>query len=182
MRERGDSLLKQTQKMCQIVLKHVLFMKAKRSTLEIKNMDFRNPGLPHSVVKHTSVRELIQKIEIHPDRHALQQDLRQNQAYNPFSPESKKMLQDVGTHRTLWIARDGTQNAVHSMPVVFWNICIVYCTCGHLLQKETAVNGKFVEKRWTFFHSQNTSSRREDLMATDMGKSQETKNIIRLTN
>ena len=49
------------------------------------DMDFRIPGLPHSVVKHaqsTSVRELIQKIETHPDRHALQQDLRQNQAYN----------------------------------------------------------------------------------------------------
>ena len=44
------------------------------------NMDFRIPGLPHSVVKHaqsTSARELIQKIENHPDRHALQQDLRQ---------------------------------------------------------------------------------------------------------
>ena len=37
MRERGDSLLKQTRKMCQIVLKHVLFMKAKHSTLEIKH-------------------------------------------------------------------------------------------------------------------------------------------------
>ena len=59
------------------------------------NMDFRIPGLPHSVVKHahsTSVRELIHKIENHPDRHALQQDLRQKQAYNPFSPESKKMI------------------------------------------------------------------------------------------
>ena len=63
------------------------------------NMDFRIPGLPHSVVKHaqsTSVRQLIQKIENHPDRHALQQDLRQNRAYNPFSPESKKMIQEVG--------------------------------------------------------------------------------------
>ena len=63
------------------------------------NMDFRIPGLPHSVVKHaqsTSVRELVQKIENHPNRHALQQDLRQNQAYNPFSPESKQMIQDVG--------------------------------------------------------------------------------------
>ena len=104
MKERGDSLLKQTQKMCQIVVKHVLVMKAKHSTLEIKtlrertvrpvvnhddssheetmlnevNMDFRIPGLPHSVVKHaqsSSVRDLIQKIENHPDRHALQQDL-----------------------------------------------------------------------------------------------------------
>ena len=54
------------------------------------DMDFRIPGLPHSVVKHaqsTSVRELIQKIENHPDRHALQQDLQQNHAYNPCSPE-----------------------------------------------------------------------------------------------
>ena len=54
------------------------------------DMDFRSPGLPHSVVKHaqsTSVRELIQKIENHTDRHALQQDLRQNQSFYPFSPE-----------------------------------------------------------------------------------------------
>ena len=46
------------------------------------DMDFRIPRLPHSVVKHaqsTSVRELIQKIENHPDRHPFQQDLRQNQ-------------------------------------------------------------------------------------------------------
>ena len=45
------------------------------------DMDFRIPRLPHSVVKHaqsTSVRQLIQKIENHPDRHALQQDLRIN--------------------------------------------------------------------------------------------------------
>ena len=55
-------------------------------------MDFKIPELPHSVVKYeqsTSVRELIQKIENHPNRHALQQDLRQNQTYNPSSPESK---------------------------------------------------------------------------------------------
>ena len=63
-------------------------------------MDFRIPGLPHPVVRYAqsaSVREWIQKIENHPDRHALQQDLRQNQAKKPFSPESKKMVQqDVG--------------------------------------------------------------------------------------
>ena len=63
------------------------------------DMDFRIPGLPHSVVKHaqsTSVRELIQKIKNHPDRHGLQQDLRQNQSFHPFSAESKQMIQDVG--------------------------------------------------------------------------------------
>ena len=52
------------------------------------NMDFRIPGLPHSVVKHAEssrVRELVKKIENHPDRHALQQNLQQNKAYNLFS-------------------------------------------------------------------------------------------------
>ena len=66
------------------------------------DMDFRIPGLPHSVVKYaqsTIVRKLIQKIENHPDRHALQRDLRQSQSFNPFSPESKQMIQDVGEHR-----------------------------------------------------------------------------------
>ena len=38
------------------------------------NMDFKIPGLPHSTVKQAqsaNVRELIQKIENHPNRHAL---------------------------------------------------------------------------------------------------------------
>ena len=55
------------------------------------DMDFEIPGLPDSFVQHaqsTSVRELIQRIENLPNRHALQQDLRQNQSLNPFSPES----------------------------------------------------------------------------------------------
>ena len=63
------------------------------------DMDFEIPGLAHSTLKQlqsASVRELIQKIENHPNRHALQQDLRQNQSVNPFSPESKQMTHEVG--------------------------------------------------------------------------------------
>ena len=59
----------------------------------VEDMDFNIPGLPHSVVKHAhsaSVRELIQKIENHPHRHALQRDLQQSQSFNPFSPESQQ--------------------------------------------------------------------------------------------
>ena len=55
--------------------------------------------LPNSIVKQTqsvSVRELSQKIENHPNRHALQRDLRQSQSFNPFSPESKQMIHEVG--------------------------------------------------------------------------------------
>ena len=61
-------------------------------------MDFKIPRLPHSIVKQAhsaSVRELIQKIENHPNRHALQQDLQQSQSLNPFSQESKQMIHEV---------------------------------------------------------------------------------------
>ena len=48
-----------------------------------EDMDFKIPRLPHSIVKQahsSSVRELIQKIENHPNRQALQRDLQQSQS------------------------------------------------------------------------------------------------------
>ena len=59
--------------------------------------DFKITGLPHSIVKHaqsTSVRELIQKIENHPNRHVLQQDPRQNQSFK--STQSRIKSNDLG--------------------------------------------------------------------------------------
>ena len=50
-----------------------------------EDTDFNIPGLPHSAVKQlhgASVRELIQKIENHPNRHALERDLQQSQSFN----------------------------------------------------------------------------------------------------
>ena len=63
------------------------------------DIDFRIPGLPHSVVKQADnyrVRELVKKIENHPHRQSLQRDLQQIKPYNPFSATSKKMIQDMG--------------------------------------------------------------------------------------
>ena len=111
------------------------------------DMDFRIPGLPHSVVKHaqsTSVRELIQKIENHPHRHALQQDLRQNQASNPFSPESKQMIQDVGNIELCELLETEPETQC-TVCLSYWNIGILYCTCGHFLHKQTGVKRKFVK-------------------------------------
>ena len=70
-----------------------------RSMLNEVDIDFRKPGLPHSVVKQADnyrVRELVKKIENHPPRQSLQQDLQHNNAYNPFSETSKKMIKDMG--------------------------------------------------------------------------------------
>ena len=96
------------------------------------NMDFRIPGIPHSVVKHaqsTSVRELIQKIENHPDQHALQQDLQQNKAYNPFSATAKKMIQDVGNIELFALFETDSKTQCKAC-LSYWSEGIVYCTCG----------------------------------------------------
>ena len=110
-------------------------------------MDFRIPGLPHSEVKHaqsTSVREVIQKIENHPDRHALQQDLQQNQAFYPFSPESKKMIQEVGNIELFELLETDSKTQCTAC-LSYWNVVLVYFTCGHFLQRETEANRGFVE-------------------------------------
>ena len=159
MEERGDSLLKQTQKLCQKVLKLVLVMKAKHSTLESKRFvkERRDPlltmsiqvmskqcwtrwtGLPNSRIAtfwcETCAeyqRSRIQKIENHPDRHAIQQDLRQNQAQNTFSPESKKMIQGVGNIELFELLETDPTTQCKAC-LLYCNVCIVYCTCGHFL-------------------------------------------------
>ena len=63
------------------------------------DIDFRIPGLPHSVVKQSDncrVRELVEKIENHSHRQTLQRDLQQNNASDPLSEKFKKMIEDMG--------------------------------------------------------------------------------------
>ena len=111
------------------------------------DMDFKIPGLPHSVVKHaqsTSVRQLIQKIENHPNRHALQQDLRQNQSFNPFSPESKKMIREVWNIVSCELL-ETEPNTQCTVCLSYWNICFVYRTCGHFLRKGRGANQQFIK-------------------------------------
>ena len=170
--ERGNPLLKQTQNMRQMVAKHVLVMKAsisfnvgdetirdrtgqpvvnhdeashEQTMLNKVNMDFRILGLPHSVVKHTQssrVRELVKKIENHPDRHALHQDLRQNKAFYPFSAESKRVIQDVGNVELSELFETDPKTQCKAR-LSYWSEGIVYCTCGHLL-RDTVANRRFI--------------------------------------
>ena len=67
-------------------------------TVEEHNIDFRVSGLSHAVVKeaeHLRVQELVNKIESHLHREALQSDLQQNDVYNPFSKNSKAMIREL---------------------------------------------------------------------------------------
>ena len=64
-----------------------------------ENIDFNIPGVPHSAVKRShgvNVRNLIQQIENHPQRHALQSDLQQHRQFNPFSKESQDVIKAAG--------------------------------------------------------------------------------------
>ena len=84
-----------------------------------EDMDFIIPGLPHSTVKQlhsASVRELIQKIENHPHRHALQRDLQQSQSFDPFSPESKQVIHEVGN---IELSNFSTRNPKRSAKYVY---------------------------------------------------------------
>ena len=65
----------------------------------------------HSAVKQShgiNVQGLIQKIENHPHRHALQSDLQQRQQFNPFSKESKKHDSCSWQHRIMRTTRCAT--------------------------------------------------------------------------
>ena len=104
-----------------------------------EDMDFKIPGLPHSTVtqlQSASVRELIQKIENHPNRHALQRDLQQSQSFDPFSQESKQMIHEVGNVE-LCEFLDTEPKTQCKACLSYWDIGIVYCTCGHFLRKGT---------------------------------------------
>ena len=64
-----------------------------------ENIDFNITGVPHSTVKRShgvNVRSLIQKIENHPQRQALQSDLQQHRQFNPFSKESQDVIKAAG--------------------------------------------------------------------------------------
>ena len=101
------------------------------------DVDFRVSGLPHAVVKQAEnfrVRELVKKIESHPHRQALQADLQQNNAYNPFSEESKVMIREMGNVELFELC-ETIPKVQCSQCLRYWNQEMVYCTCGQLLRE-----------------------------------------------
>ena len=54
------------------------------------------------------------------------------------------MIQDVGNIELCELLETEPQTQCTAC-LSYWNIGIVYCTCGHFLQKETAVNRKIVK-------------------------------------
>ena len=122
-----------------------------------ENIDFNIPVVPHSTVKRShgvNVRNLIQKIKNHSQRHALQSDLQQHRQFNPFSKESQDVIKAAG-NTELCELLDVEPKAQCTACLAYWDVGIVYCTCGHFLRDDTTENKKYIKSVLDLFSIPN---------------------------
>ena len=125
--------------------------------MDDENIYFNISGVPNAMVKRSqsiSVHKLIQKIENHPQREALQNDLQQHRAFNPFSKESKDAIMAAGDTELCEII-DVEPKLQCKACLTHWSAGIVYCTCGHLMKDDTAENKKYISSVLDLFSVPN---------------------------
>ena len=103
-----------------------------------------------------NVQNLIQKIENHPQRHALQSDLQQHRQFNPFSKESRDVIKAAG-NTELCEQLDVEPKAQCKCKVFlsYWDVSIVYCTCGHFFRDGTKENKRYLKYTLDLFSIPN---------------------------
>ena len=114
--------------------------------IDDENIDFNISGVPNAMVKRShsiNVHNLIQQIENHPQRQALQDDLQQHHAFNPFSKESKDAIMAAGNTELCEIVDVEPKSQCRAC-LTYWSAGIVYCTCGHLMKDDTTENKKYI--------------------------------------
>ena len=125
--------------------------------IDEENIDFNIPGVPNSTVKRShgvNVQSLIQKIENHPQRQALQSDLQQHGPFNPFSKESQDVIKAAGNTKLCEVL-DVEPKAQCKACLAYWDADIVYCTCGHFLRDDTTENKKYISSVLDLFSIPN---------------------------
>ena len=114
--------------------------------MDDENIDFNISGIPDATVKRSqsiSIHDLIQRIESHPQKEAIQNDVEQHQSFNPFSDESKLAIMAAGNTELCEIT--------NVEPKLQCKVClkhcstgIIYCTCGQLMTDDSAENRKYI--------------------------------------
>ena len=148
-----------------------------------ENIDFNIPGVPNSMVKRShgvNVHNMIQKIENHPQRQALQSDLQQHRAFNPFRKESKDAIKAAGNTELCEI--DVEPKAHCRACLTYWDVGIVYCTCGHFLRDDTTENKKYISSVLDLSLSRTFTSGRAGHTVTGTGRKKVAKNTTRQNN
>ena len=103
-----------------------------------EKIDLNIPGILNSSVQYSlkdNVQALIQQIEDHPQRRVLQNDLQQHRQFNPFSNESKDVIKAAG-NTELCELLDVEPKTQCKACLAYWDVGIVYCTCGHFLRED----------------------------------------------
>ena len=139
------------------------------------DIDFRVSGLPHAVVKQAEnfrFRELVKKIESHPHRQAFQADLQQNNAYNPFSEESKVMIRDMGNVELFELC----ETIPKVQCLLYWNQELSIALVDTSWKKVKPAN-IFTNGDWTLSQSRTTLSRRSDFEVLGTAKLRHRKSI-----
>ena len=130
--------------------------------IDEENIDSNIPRVPNSTVKRShsvNVQNLIQKIETHPQRQALQSDLQQHRQFNPFSKESRDVIEAAG-NTELCVLLDVEPKAQCKACLAYWDVGIVYCTCGHFLRDDTTENKKYIKSVLDLFSIPNVYIRK----------------------
>ena len=125
--------------------------------IDDENIDFNISGVPNAMVKRShgiNVHNLIQQIENHSQREALQSDLQQHCAFNPFSKESKDAIMAAGNTELCEIVDVEPKSQCRAC-LTHWSAGIVYCTCGHLMKDDTTENKKYISSVLDLFSIPN---------------------------
>ena len=125
--------------------------------IDDENIDFSISGVPNAMVKRShsmNVHNLIQQIENHPQRQALQDDLQQHHAFNPLSKESKDAIMAAGNTELCEIVDVEPKSQCRAC-LTYWSAGIVYCTCGHLMKDDTTENKKYISSVLDLFSIPN---------------------------
>ena len=101
-----------------------------------------------------NVHNLIRKIENHPQRKALQSDLQQHRAFSPFSKESRNVIKAARNTELCEIV-DVVPKPQCRACLTYWDVGIVYCTCGHFLRDDTTENKKCISSVLDLFSIPN---------------------------
>ena len=87
-------------------------------------------------------------------RQALQSDLEQHRQFNPFSKESQDVIKAAG-NTELCELLDVEPKAQCKACLSYWDVGIVYCTCGHFLRDDTTDNKKYIKSVLDLFSIPN---------------------------
>ena len=152
--------------------------------IDEENIDFNISGVPNAMVKRSlciNVHNLIQKIENHPQRQALQSDLQQHRAFNPFRKESKDAIKAAGKTELCEIVNVEPKAQCRAWPDVLgrWHRLVHVRTLLEMIQQKTR---SISRPCWISSLSRTFTLRRAGHTVTGTGRKKVAKNSTRQNN